>query len=104
MDWVTGVWSLTEAEDISLLLCPASSGAHPASCMVGIGGSLPGGKVQPGHDVDHSPLSSAEVKKGGGVPYLLFSEAPFMVCSGSTLLLVPFKYLLTLSILPELSF
>jgi hypothetical protein len=26
------------------------------------GGSFPGGKARPGHDADHSPPSSAEVK------------------------------------------
>jgi len=34
---------------------------HPASCTTGTG-SFQGGKVQPGHDADPSPLSSAEVK------------------------------------------
>jgi hypothetical protein len=36
------------------------SGAHPASCPIGIGGPFPGGKTRPGRDADHS--SSAEVK------------------------------------------
>jgi hypothetical protein len=30
---------------------------------VGTGGSFPGGKARPGRDADHSPPSSAEVKK-----------------------------------------
>jgi hypothetical protein len=30
---------------------------------MGTGGSFPSGKVQPGCDADHSPPSSAEVKK-----------------------------------------
>jgi hypothetical protein len=37
-DWMTRVWSLTEAEDFSPNLCiPTSFGAHPASCTVGTG-------------------------------------------------------------------
>jgi hypothetical protein len=30
------------------------SGAHPASCTVGTGGSFPGGKARPERDADHS--------------------------------------------------
>jgi hypothetical protein len=30
---------------------------------MGTGGSFPGGKARPGRDADHSPPSSAEVKK-----------------------------------------
>jgi hypothetical protein len=45
-------------------LRPASSGAHPASCTMGTGGSFPPvGKAGPGRDADHSPPSSAEVKQ-----------------------------------------
>jgi hypothetical protein len=63
-DWTAGVRSPTEAEDFSSNLCIQTvSGANPASCTVGTGGSFPGGKVQPGRDADHSPPSSAEVKK-----------------------------------------
>jgi hypothetical protein len=63
-DWTDGVRSPTEAEDFSSNLCvQTGSGAHPASCTMGIGGSFPGGKARPGHDADHSPPSSAEVKK-----------------------------------------
>jgi hypothetical protein len=53
----------TEAEDFSSSLCvQTGSGAHPASCTVGTRGPFPAGKSQPGHDADHSPPSSAEVK------------------------------------------
>jgi hypothetical protein len=38
------------------------SGAHPASYLMGTGGSFPGGKARPGRDADHSPPSNAEVK------------------------------------------
>jgi hypothetical protein len=47
----------------SNLCVQTGSGAHPASCTMGTGGSFPGGKGWPGLDADHSPLSSAEVKK-----------------------------------------
>jgi hypothetical protein len=63
-DWTAGVRSPTEAEDFSSNICvQTGSGAHPASCTVGTGGSLSGGKARPGRDADHSPPSSAEVKK-----------------------------------------
>jgi hypothetical protein len=63
-DWMAGARSPTEAEDFSSNLCnQTSSGAHPASYIKGTRGSFPGGKAQLGHDADHSPLSSAEVKK-----------------------------------------
>jgi hypothetical protein len=38
------------------------SGAHPASCPMGIRGSSPRGKA-PGREADHSSPASAEVKK-----------------------------------------
>jgi hypothetical protein len=57
------VRSLTGAEDFSCSPCvQTGSGAHPASYSMGTGGSFPGGKARPGHDADHSPPSSAEVK------------------------------------------
>jgi hypothetical protein len=59
-----GSSTASEAEDFSPNLCvQTGSGAHPASCTVGTGGSFPGGKRRPGRDADHSPPSSAEVKK-----------------------------------------
>jgi hypothetical protein len=45
----------------SSLFVQARSGAHPASCTTGTGGTFPGGKARPGRDADHSPPSSAEV-------------------------------------------
>jgi hypothetical protein len=75
-DWTAGVRSLTEAEDFFSNLCvQTGSGAHPASCTVGTGGSLSGGKARPGRDADHSPPSSAEVKKELEL-YLLSPKAP----------------------------
>jgi hypothetical protein len=63
-DWTAGVRSPTEAEDFPSSLCvQTGSGALPASCTVSTGGSLSGGKARPGRDADHSPPSSAEVKK-----------------------------------------
>jgi hypothetical protein len=63
-DWTAGVRSSTEAEDFSSNLCVhTGSGAHAASCIGGTGGPFPGGKARPGRDADHSPPSSAEVKK-----------------------------------------
>jgi hypothetical protein len=38
------------------------SESRPASCTVGTGDSLPGAKVRPGRDADHSPPSSTEVE------------------------------------------
>ena len=38
-------------------------GAHPVSCIMGTGSFL-GGKEQSGRDADHSPPSSAVIKKG----------------------------------------
>jgi hypothetical protein len=65
--WTAGVRPPTEAEDFSSNPCvQTGSGAHPASCTVGTGGSLPGGKARPGRDADHSPPSSAEVNKERG--------------------------------------
>jgi hypothetical protein len=63
-DCTAGVRSPTGAEDFSPNPCAQTgSGAHPASCTVGTGGSFPGGKARPGRDADHSLPSSAEVKK-----------------------------------------
>jgi hypothetical protein len=51
------------------------SGAHPASCTMGTGGSFPGNKARPGRDADHSPPSSAEIKKEE--LYLLSPQSAF---------------------------
>jgi hypothetical protein len=53
-----------EAEDFSSDLCvQTGSEVHPVSCKMGTGGSFPGAKERPGRDADHSPPSSAGVKK-----------------------------------------
>jgi hypothetical protein len=56
------VRSPTGADFSSSPCVQTGSGAHPASYPMGTRGSFPGGKVWPGHDADHSPPSSAEVK------------------------------------------
>jgi hypothetical protein len=60
---VIRVRSLAEAKDFSSrFYLQTGSEAHPASYLMGTGGPFPRGKAQPGHDADHSPPSSAEVK------------------------------------------
>jgi hypothetical protein len=57
------VQSLAEAKDFSSSLCvQSSSEAHPVSYTVVTEGPLTGSKTQPGHDADHSPPPSAEVR------------------------------------------
>jgi hypothetical protein len=74
-----------EAEDVPSSLCvQTGSGAHPASCTMGSRVIFPGVKARPGRDADHSPPSSAEVKKVGAIPPLPTSAS--MVCSGTALL------------------
>jgi hypothetical protein len=75
-DWTAGVWSPTDADEFSSSLCvQTGSGAHPASCTMGTGGSFPGGKARPGRDADHSTPSSVEVKKEQKL-YLLSPRTP----------------------------
>jgi hypothetical protein len=62
-DRTIGLRSPGGAKDFSSILCvQTGSGAHPASCTMGNGGTFPGGKARPGRDTDHSPPSSAEVE------------------------------------------
>lgn len=59
MDWTVGIQSLEGTEEFSPnLWVQTSTSAHPASYLVGTGGSFCGGKVC---DADHSSPSSAEV-------------------------------------------
>jgi hypothetical protein len=51
------------------------SGAHPASCTMGTGGSFPGGKAPTGRDYEHSLPSGAEVKNEQEL-YLFSPGAP----------------------------
>jgi hypothetical protein len=62
-DGAIRVRSPAGAKDFSSSLCvQTGSGAYPASCKMGTGGSFPGGKSAAGRDADHSPPSSAEVE------------------------------------------
>jgi hypothetical protein len=62
LDRAIEVRSPAGARDFSSSLCvQTGSVCHPASCLTGTGGPLPGGKARPGRDADHSTLSSAEV-------------------------------------------
>jgi hypothetical protein len=77
------VRSPTEAEDFASNLCvQTGSGAHPAPYTVGTGGSFPGGKTRLGRDADHSPPSSAEVKKESEL-YLLSPRCASMERNGT---------------------
>jgi hypothetical protein len=49
-------------EFLFLHVVQTDSGVHPTSYAVGTGGSFPGVKP-PGREADHSPPTSAEVKK-----------------------------------------
>jgi hypothetical protein len=51
---------------------------------MGTGASFPGGKARPGRDADHSPPSSAEVKKEQEL-YLLSPKCASMGRNGTTL-------------------
>jgi hypothetical protein len=84
-DWTTRVRSSTEEDDFSCSLCvQTGSGAHAASCPMGIGGSFPGGKARPGRDADHSPPSSAEVLSISR-SYVSSPPCASMSCSGTVL-------------------
>jgi hypothetical protein len=62
-DQAIEVRSPAEAKELSSSLCvQTGSETHPASCTMGTEGPVPGAKAQPGHDADHSPPSSTEVK------------------------------------------
>jgi hypothetical protein len=63
VDRAIGVRSPAGAKDFFHTLCvQTGSGAHSASCTMGTGGPLSGGKARPGRDADHSPPSSAKVE------------------------------------------
>jgi hypothetical protein len=54
----------TDREFSSSPCVQTGSEAHPASYPLGTRDPFPGGKEWPGHDADHSPPSSAQVKYG----------------------------------------
>jgi hypothetical protein len=62
-DGAIEVRSPAGAKDFSCSLCvQTGSGARPTSCKKCTGGPFPGPKARPGHDADHSPLSSVKVE------------------------------------------
>jgi hypothetical protein len=65
-NWMTGWWWFYPRQTqkgFSYSLCVQTySGAHPASCRMGTGFPIPGGKVWPGRDADPFPPSSAKFK------------------------------------------
>jgi hypothetical protein len=70
------VRSPTGTKDFSSSPCvQTGSGAHPASYLMGTGGSFSGGKARPGRDADHLPPSSAEVKNEKEL-YILSPHVP----------------------------
>jgi hypothetical protein len=60
---------------MSIYIFQTGSGAHPASCTMGTGGSFSVAKACPGRDADYSPPSSAEVENEWEL-YLLSPQAP----------------------------
>jgi hypothetical protein len=64
--WTTGRTTFDPRQrrkDFYSSLCvQTGSGAHPASCTMGTGGTFPAVKAWPRRDADHSPPSSAEVE------------------------------------------
>jgi hypothetical protein len=77
----TGVGSPAEAA--SSLCIHTGSRAHPASCPMGTGGTLPGGKAQPGRDADHSPhlVPWSRVSRS----YTSSPPSAYMACNGTGL-------------------
>jgi hypothetical protein len=55
-DWAIEVLFPAEAKEFSSSLCvQTGSGAHPASCKMGTGGTFSGDKARTGRDSDLSP-------------------------------------------------
>jgi hypothetical protein len=80
----SGLRSSGGVRDFSSTLCvQTGSGAHAASCTVGTGG-----KAGPGREADHSPPSSAEVKKEQEL-YLLSPQALLWRVVGQFYLVLP---------------
>jgi hypothetical protein len=78
------VRSSAEAKDFSSSLCvQTGSGAHPASCTMGTGGPIPGGKARPGRDADHSPhlVSRSRLSRS----YSSSPPSALVACSGTAL-------------------
>jgi hypothetical protein len=87
-DWAVQVRSPAETTDFSSILCvQTGSGAHPASCTMGTGGTFSGGKERPGRDADHSPQPSTVVENEYEL-YILSTLRASMACRGTDLLLL----------------
>jgi hypothetical protein len=85
-DRAIGVRSPAGAKDFSFVLCvQTGSGAHPASCTMGTGGSFPGAKARSGCEANHSPPSGAEVENEQELYLLSPPPSAFMACSGTAL-------------------
>jgi hypothetical protein len=68
MGWTAGVRCPTEARDFSVFHSVKTGFvAHSISYPMGTGAFTPAVK-RPGHETDHSPPHSAEVKNGRAVP------------------------------------
>jgi hypothetical protein len=68
--WLDGPISIPGLQDSSPLhSLQTGSGAHLDSYAIGSGGDFTGVERK-GSEADHSPLSTAEVKKGGAIPPL----------------------------------
>jgi hypothetical protein len=95
-DRAIGVRSPARAKDFSSILwVQTGSGAHPASCPMGTGGSFPGGKARPGRDADHLP--HLVPRSWMSRSYTFTPPSASMACNGTAillfyLLLVHFKY------------
>jgi hypothetical protein len=64
--FIFSVW-----QDFSLLhSVQTGSGAHQASYPMGTRGRFPRGLNRQGREADHSPPTSAEVKKNGAIPQI----------------------------------
>jgi hypothetical protein len=73
---VDGVRFPVQERDVSVIhVVQTGSGAEPASCLMGTGGNHLVGITRLGHEADHSPPSSAEVKNGGAIRPLPYTSS-----------------------------
>jgi hypothetical protein len=94
-DWGSRVQFLVGSGKYSLHHCIQNgSGAHPASCPVGTS-ALSLGVKWPGHEADHSPLSSAKVKRMCGAipPFSQYAFMAWCLVKKSTGTTLPFTFI-----------
>jgi hypothetical protein len=92
-DRAIGVRSPTEAKDFSSSHCvQTSSGAHPASCTMGIGGPLPGRKRGRGVTLTTHPHLMPRSRMNRS--YLSSPPSASMAFSGTALALAAFSLVL----------